>query len=146
MGIVATFVTVILSFVEGVDWALTSGNAILTFFPASMPFLIVSGTMVALSLRILEGTEESGGEPFLGDKLSILEPVGRLSLTIYVVHFFILGVVAFVLDGEPRLPLISAFSLTIFHTIVWIPLALFHERTVPHLSLEGLLRKTQSSR
>ena len=146
LGIMATSITLALSVIEGIDWALTSGDAILTFFPASMPFLVVSGTMVALALRILEGKEESGGEPLMGDRLSLLEPAGRLSLTIYVSHFAVLGVVALLMDGEPRMSLVPAFLVTILHTIVWIPLAVIHESRFPGLSLEGLLRRTQSSR
>ncbi len=146
LGILATSVTLAYSVVEGIDWALTSGEAVLTFFPASMPFLIVSGTMVALSLRVLEGDEESGGEPFMGDGLSFLEPAGRLSLTIYVAHFAILGVVALLMEGEPRLALVSAFFATISHTLVWIPLAVLHERTIPWFSLERMLRLSQSSK
>ena len=146
LGIIATSATLALSVVEGVDWALTSGDAILTFFPASMPFLVVSGTMVALALRILEGEEESGGEPLMGDSLSVLEPVGRLSLTVYVSHFAVLGAVALLMDGEPRLALVPAFLVTILHTLVWIPLAVMHERHIPWLSLEELLRRSQSSR
>ena len=146
LGIMATSITLALSVIEGIDWALTSGDAILTFFPASMPFLVVSGTMVALALRILEGKEESGGEPLMGDRLSLLEPAGRLSLTIYVSHFAVLGVVALLMDGEPRMSLVPAFLVTILHTIVWIPLAAIHESRFPGLSLEGLLRRTQSSR
>ena len=146
LGILATSITLALSVIEGVDWALTSGDAILTFFPANMPFLIVSGTMVALALRILEGEEESGGEPLLGDRLSLLEPAGRLSLTIYVSHFAVLGSVALLMDGEPRLALVPAFLVTIFHTLMWIPLASLHERKFPGFSLEALLRKYQSSR
>ena len=146
LGIIATSITLAMSVIEGIDWALTSGDAILTFFPASMPFLVVSGTMVALALRILEGKEESGGEPLMGDRLSLLEPAGRLSLTIYVSHFAVLGVVALLMDGEPRMPLVPAFLVTILHTIVWIPLAVIHESRFPDLSLEGLLRRTQSPR
>jgi len=145
LGILATSLTLALSVSEGVDWALTSGDAVLTFFPASMPFLVVSGTMVALALRVLEGEEESGGEPLMGERLSLLEPAGRLSLTIYVSHFAVLGAVALIMDGEPRLALIPAFLVTILHTLVWIPLAVLHERTFPGLSLEGLLRN-QSGR
>ena len=145
LGILATSMTLALSVAEGVDWALTSGDAVLTFFPASMPFLVVSGTMVALALRVLEGEEESGGEPLMGERLSLLEPAGRLSLTIYVSHFAVLGAVALMMDGEPRLALIPAFLITILHTLVWIPLAVLHERTIPGLSLEGLLRN-QSGR
>jgi len=145
LGILATSLTLALSVAEGVDWALTSGDAILTFFPASMPFLVVSGTMVALALRVLEGEEESGGEPLMGEGLSMLEPAGRLSLTIYVSHFAVLGAVALMMDGEPRLALIPAFLVTILHTLVWIPLAVLHERVIPGMSLEGLLR-SQSGR
>ena len=82
----------------------------------------------------------------MGDSLSPLEPVGRLSLTIYVSHFAVLGAVALLMDGEPRLALVPAFLVTILHTLVWIPLAVLHESKVPGLSLEGLLRKGQSSR
>lgn len=146
LGIIATSITLAMSVAEGIDWALTSGDAVLTFFPASMPFLVVSGTMVALALRILEGKEESGGEPLMGDRLSLLEPAGRMSLTIYVAHFAVLGVVALLMDGEPRMSLVPAFLVTILHTIVWIPLAVIHESRFPGLSLEGLLRRTQSSR
>ena len=145
LGILATSLTLALSVAEGVDWALTSGDAVLTFFPASMPFLVVSGTMVALALRVLEGEEESGGEPLMGERLSLLEPAGRLSLTIYVSHFAVLGAVAILMDGEPRLALIPAFLVTILHTIVWIPLAVLHERAIPGLSLERLMR-SQSGR
>jgi uncharacterized membrane protein len=145
LGILATSLTLALSVAEGVDWALTSGDAILTFFPASMPFLVVSGTMVALALRVLEGEEESGGAPLMGEGLSMLEPAGRLSLTIYVSHFAVLGAVALMMDGEPRLALIPAFLVTILHTLVWIPLAVLHERVIPGMSLEGLLR-SQSGR
>ena len=146
LGIMATSATLALSVINGIDWALTSGDAVLTFFPASMPFLVVSGTMVALALRILEGKEESGGEPWMGERLSVLEPAGRLSLTIYVSHFAVLGAVALLMEGEPRLSLIPSFLVTILHTVVWIPLAVIHESKVPGLSLEGLLRRTQSSR
>ena len=111
LGIIATSITLAMSVAEGIDWALTSGDAVLTFFPASMPFLVVSGTMVALALRILEGKEESGGEPLMGDGLSLLEPAGRMSLTIYVSHCAVLGVVALLMDGEPRMPLVPALSL-----------------------------------
>ena len=82
----------------------------------------------------------------MGDSLSLLEPVGRLSLTIYVSHFAVLGVVALIMDGEPRLALVPAFLATILHTLVWIPLAVMHERHAPWLSLEELLRRSQSSR
>ena len=145
LGVVATSATIVISVIEDVDWALTSGNAVLTFFPASMPFLVVSATFVVLLMRFLEGSEVSGGTPLMGGRLSFLEPAGRLSLSIYVAHFAVLGVVALVMEGEPRMSLVPAFAVTIIHTAIWIPLAALHERTIPWFSLEGLLRASQSS-
>ena len=146
MGLIATALTILISAIEEVDWALTEGDAVLTFFPASTPFLIVSGTMAVLAMRILEGSEARGGEPAFGDKLTFLEPSGRLSLTIYVSHFAVLGIAAMVLEGEPRLALAPAFLATSIHTIVWIPLAIAHEKYIPGISIEGLLRTVQSGR
>ena len=140
MGLLATVVTIVIAVLEGEAWALTSGDAVLTFFPASMPFLVVSGTMVALMMRLLEGSEAQGGDPTLGDRLSFLEPAGRLSLTIYVSHFAVLGLVAIMMDGEPRLGMVLAFAVTIGHTLAWIPLAYLHEKYIPGISLEGLLK------
>ena len=145
LGVIATTVTIVISVVEDVDWALTSGDAVLTFFPASMPFLVVSATVVALLMRLLEGGEVSGGSPLMGSRLSFLEPAGRLSLSIYVAHFAVLGLVALIMEGEPRMSLVPAFAITIIHTAIWIPLAALHERTIPWFSLEGLLRESQSS-
>ncbi len=82
----------------------------------------------------------------MGGRLDFLEPAGRLSLTIYVSHFAVLGLVAMALEGEPRLGPIPAFTVTIFHTLVWIPLAMAHERAIPGYSLERLLRTSQSGR
>ena len=140
MGLFVTAVTLAIAVLEGEAWALTSGEALLTFFPASIPFLVVSGTMVVLMMRLLEGDEARGGQPSLGDRISFLEPAGRLSLTIYVSHFAVLGIVAATMDGEPRLGIFPAFAATIGHTLVWVPLAYLHERHIPGISLEGLLK------
>ena len=140
LGLLATTVTLFVAIIEDIEWALTSGEAVLTFFPASMPFLIVSGTMVVLIMRILEGDESTGGSPALGDRISFLEPVGRLSLSIYVSHFAILGMVAIMMEGEPRLSIFPAFAVTIAHTLVWIPLAHLHEQKIPGASIERLLK------
>ena len=141
IGLAATTVTMFIAVLEDIDWALTSGDAVLTLFPANTPFLIVSGTFVLLAHRLLEGAESSGGGPALGDRLAALEPAGRITLTIYVAHFAVLGAVASMMEGEPRLGLVTAFALTIAHTLVWIPLAIWHQRHIPDLSFEALLSR-----
>ena len=145
IGLISTAVTFLISEREGVPWALTEGDAILTFFPASPSFLVVSGTFALLTHRILEGSESSGGEPWGGDSLSFLEPLGRITLTVYVLHFAVLGVVAYAMQGEPRLELVPAFAITIGHTLVWIPLAKAQQEFIPEISLEALLRKMNQS-
>ncbi|RCH74787.1 MAG: DUF1624 domain-containing protein [Candidatus Poseidoniales archaeon] len=145
IGLIATIITLLISVSEKVPWALTEGDAVLTFFPASSSFLVVSGFFALLAHRILEGEESSGGEPFGGDKLSFLEPLGRITLTVYVAHFAVLGLVAYAMQGEPRLELVPAFAVTIGHTLMWIPLAKAHQELIPEISFEGLLRKLSQS-
>ena len=140
IGLFITAVTILISIIDKKSWALTSGDAILTFFPASTSFLIVSGTMVILLMRILEG-DEASGEKSRYPKLSYLEPVGKITLTIYVLHFFVLGVTAIIMDEKPRFDIFTAFSITIAHTLIWIPLANWHQNNIPNISFEYFLKK-----
>jgi len=144
IGLALSALTIVAAIVEERDWALTSGDAVLTFFPASFPFLLVSGCMVMLVMMLLEGDENSGGDPALGDKLSFLEPAGRLSLTIYVAHFAVLGAAAIILDGA-RLAVFPAFAVTLGHTFMWIPIASIIEKKAPRITLENLLKSMDQS-
>lgn len=141
MGLAATTITIVIAVMEDIPWALTEGEAVLTFFPASPAFLVVSGTFALLAHRILEGNESSGGEPWKGDSLSFIEPLGKITLTVYITHFAVLGVVASIMQEEPRLELLPAFVATIGHTLIWIPLAIWHQKYIPDVSLESLLRR-----
>ena len=143
-GLVITAATLIYSFTSNQMWALPEGDAVLTFFPASTTFIIVSGTFVLMTFRILEGEEIQGGPPTGGRSLAILEPAGRLSLTIYVAHFAVLGIVAEMMYGQARLDVIPAFAATLIHTAIWIPLSILHERFISDYSLEKLLQKLSS--
>jgi len=141
LGLVMIGMSMAFSIYRDMAWALTTGDAILTFFPANTPFIFTSIIFVIILFKLLEGKEMTGGEPTGGRRLSWLEPAGRLSLTIYVVHFVILGVIAFEMQNQPRLGIYVAFLLTIVHTAIWIPLAILHEKYIPQVSFEGLLRK-----
>ena len=141
LGLAATTITAAVAAFEGIPWALTEGEAVLTFFPASTAFLVVSGTFVLLTHRALEGSETRGGKPGGGDRLAFLEPAGRITLTIYVAHFAVLGAVASAMQGEPRLGLVPAFAATIVHTLIWIPLAAWHQKHIPNISFETLLKR-----
>jgi len=141
LGLAATTVTAVVAAFEGIPWALTEGEAVLTFFPASTAFLVVSGTFVLLIHRALEDLERRGYDPSLSDRLALLEPAGRITLTIYVAHFAVLGAVASVMQGEPRLELVPASAATIAHTLIWIPLAIWHQKHIPNISFETLLKR-----
>ena len=141
MGLILTAITIVFAVLRDIPWALTEGEAILTFFPASPAFLVVSGTFALLAHRILEGNEADGGDPWKGDSLSFLEPLGRITLTVYVAHFAVLGVVALAVQGEARLEFLPAFVATIGHTLVWIPLAILHQRHCPNICIEEFLRR-----
>lgn len=141
IGLIIIAISMIYSLYERIPWALTEGNAILTFFPANPMFILTSGIFVVILFRILEGGEKLGGEPFGGEKFSWLEPAGRLSLTIYVAHFVLLGIVAYEMQNQSRLEIYTAFILTILHTSIWIPLSIWHEKYIPKLSFEELLRR-----
>ncbi len=144
IGLALTTATIAIAVADGTSWALTEGDAVLTFFPASPAFLVVSGTFALLAHRILEGDEGSGGKPWMGDGLSFLEPLGKITLTVYVAHFAVLGLVASAMQGEPDLDIFPAFAATIGHTLIWIPFAILHQRHFPKLSLEELLRRVSN--
>lgn len=129
----------IYSFRTGTAWALTEGDALLTFFPASIFFVFVSAMFVFIAYELL--LRNSQNERF---DLSFLEATGRLTLTIYVMHFAVLGLAANAMIGEPRLSVGAAFAVTFAHTLAWIPLANLHQRHCPNLSLEALLRRISS--
>ena len=76
--------------------------------------------------------------------LSVLEASGRLTLTIYVLHFAILGVAAEYMMNKPLLSVPEAFIVTFAHTLIWIPVANLHQRYCPKLSLEELLRRVSN--
>ena len=88
---------------------------------------------------ILDRVENNPEEATIGRIMRGLEPAGRLSLTIYVGHFALLG--AFVATfGRGSFPLEVSFALTVIHMIAWIPISIVHERIAPNYSLEQVIR------
>jgi len=45
------------------------------------------------------------------------------------------------MQDMPRLEVYLAFITTIIHTAIWIPLAILHEKYIPKVSFEELLRR-----
>ena len=132
-------VSITLSFSSQKPWALTEGDAVLTFFPATTFFIFVTAMFVLIAYELL--LNNSNNEHI---NLNFLEASGRLTLTIYVLHFAILGVAAEYMMDQPRLSIAEAFAVTFAHTLIWIPLANLHQRYCPKISLEELLRRVSN--
>lgn len=116
---------------EKIPFAQPSGEAMLTFFPANTAFLIAALTGVLFIWAMLENKNSRIG----------LHNLGRLSLTLYVVHFIPLSIFA-----NANLGLSSASVLVLGYTLLWWPISLVHQKLFPTRSLESMLRSMTQQR
>ncbi|MBT5281161.1 MAG: acyltransferase family protein [Euryarchaeota archaeon] len=116
---------------ESIPFAQPSGEAMLTFFPANTAFLIAAITGVLLIWAMLENRSSVIG----------LHHLGRLSLSLYVLHFIPLSVFS-----DSDLNLYSASAVTIFYTLLWWPLSVVHQARIPQYSLENAMRNMTHQR
>ena len=110
----------------GIPFAQPRGEAILTFFPANTPFLIGACTGVLILWLLLENRQPLRG----------LDHLGRLSLTLYLVHF-----IPIYLGSNVVLAWSTAVPVVIVFTLVWWPLSVFWRTRFPTYSLEYALRQ-----
>ena len=116
---------------ENIPFAQPSGEAMLTFFPANTAFIIAALTGVTLIWTMLEKKDSKIG----------LHHLGRLSLTLYVVHFIPLS-----MFDDANLGLSFASILVLGYTLLWWPISLVHQRLFPTRSLESMLRSLTQQR
>ena len=133
-GLVASTIVLVQSQRSGQVWALPTGNAALTFFPANAPFLIAAMTGVAMLWWIVER---------LGTAFAALSHVGRVSLTVYVLHFvpFALFHQAETVHGWSA---ISTAGVVVAYTVGWFVLGTWLARR-PHLTIESWMRRRKPS-
>ena len=133
-GLVASTIVLVQSQRSEQVWALPTGNAALTFFPANAPFLIAAMTGVAMLWWIVER---------LGTAFADLSHVGRVSLTVYVLHFapFALFHQAETVHGWSAL---STAGVVMAYTVGWIVLGTWLARR-PHLTIESWMRWREPS-
>ena len=103
----------------------------LTFFPANSAFLIAAFSGVLLIWTMLENRKSAIG----------LHHLGRLSLTLYVLHFIPLSVFT-----DSDLNLYSASIITLGYTLLWWPLSVVHQARIPRYSLENAMRNMTHQR
>ena len=134
VGLVASTIVLVQSQRSGQVWALPTGNAALTFFPANAPFLIAAMTGVAMLWWIVKR---------LGTAFAALSHVGRVSLTVYVLHFvpFALFHQAETVHGWSA---ISTAGVVVAYTAGWIVLGTWLARH-PHLTIESWMRWREPS-
>lgn len=124
----------ILSINQQEVWAIATdptGQAIMTFFPANHWFLFNSGFGVVLLWYVFES--------FKFD-INSLSRLGKLSLSVYLVHFLPLNV-AKDLEDHSQYGNGIIFSIILVYTIIWIFIATIWRKYAYQYTLENLIRR-----
>ena len=131
VGISYCIVTLYLAIVNSKVWAHPSRGDYLNFFPANFGFMIAAITGVLILWLIVQ-------------ELNILffEQVGKVSLTVYVVHFIPLTYLSN-LENERDWTVMEASQAVVLFTTTWLLFAYFWNK-VQWLTIEGLIRKLTS--
>mgnify|MGYP001177578753 FL=1 len=116
-------------------WALTQGNALLTFFPASIGFIITANSVVLILFMLFKKFNSKFESSVTAHGFA---KIGKLTLTIYLLHFIPLRIFNDLSLGE--LNLSTAFGITILFTLCWWPFSIIHEKWFKKYSLESLIR------
>lgn len=134
-GILFSISYIVYSIFTNNIWASTNGDAILTFFPASIPFVITANTTVLILFILFKKYDNLLKKSNL---LNQFTKIGRLSLTIYMLHFIPLRIL-----DELNLndwSLFEAAIITLCFTFVWWPLSIIHNKYFNNYSFESLLK------
>ena len=123
----------VLSLQTGVPWALPSGEAYLTFFPANAPFLFAA--LAGVSILWWSALTWS-------HRATVLAPVGRMSLTVYVGHFLPLFWVHR-WDESGGWSLDTALMAVLIYTFAWGAMAHRWFRLMPKWTLEQVMRNIE---
>mgnify|MGYP001189361088 CR=1 FL=1 len=132
LAISTLLATLAISISTGTNWAETMGEGVLTFFPANHWFVLVSASWTIFLWDIFRLSGK-----WISTINSWLAPSGRLSLTIYILHFGLLGQIV---DYIPELTLIEAFGITLLHMGIWLLFGIMHEKFKINWSIEHVIR------
>ena len=119
---------------NGKPWALPTGEASLTFFPANAPFIVAALTGTALLWWLAEKT----------GVFTPLSNLGRVSLTVYVLHFFPMTLFHSV-DEVYSFSSTLTSLLVVAYTLGWMVFGSWLYRRIPHLTLEALMKRQEPS-
>ncbi len=131
IGICYCLITMIMSNADGTVWAHPTKGHHLTFFPANTGFIIASLTGVFIFWLL-----------FQEFNILIFESSGKLSLTIYVIHFIPLTILSN-LENERDWTVMEASQAVVLFTTTWLLFAYVWNK-LQWLTIEGLIRKLTS--
>ena len=131
IGMSYCLVSLILANEEGSIWAHPTKGAYLNFFPANIGFMIGSMTGVLIFWLIIQDLQ-----------ISLFEYCGRLSLTIYVLHFIPLTLLSNI-ENERYWSVMEASLAVVIYTTAWLLFAFVWNR-LQWLTIEALIRKLSS--
>ena len=131
IGMSYCLVSLILANEEGSIWAHPTKGAYLNFFPANIGFMIGSMTGVLIFWLIIQDLQ-----------ISMFEYCGRLSLTIYVLHFVPLTLFSNI-ENERYWSVMEASLAVVIYTTAWLLFAFVWNR-LQWLTIEALIRKLSS--
>ena len=114
-------------------WAHPTADATLTFFPANTAFIIAAFTGVMIIWQIIQTINSQS-----------LTSAGKMSLTIYVIHFIPLTLMQ---DYEVTYQwgLTTSSLVVLIYTLIWIPLSTQWLKRYPKATLEATLRVIRKS-
>ena len=128
IGVCYCLFSLILSNIEGSTWAHPTKGYYLNFFPANLGFIIGSLTGVLIFWLVIQELN-----------ITIFEAAGKISLTIYVLHFIPLTIMASY-ENENYWTVMEASQAVAIFTATWLIFAFVWKR-IQWLTIENLIRK-----
>ena len=134
IGLTISAILLVLSLREGRPWALPTGDAFLTFFPANAAFLVAAITGLSL---LWWGAERFSVVHRLAD-------LGRVSLTVYVLHFLPFALFHTYEDVHRWSPSFTGL-VVLLYTASWVFIGTWLHRKASPFTLEALMRRFEPS-
>ena len=132
-GLMFCIVSFIASQANDALWAHPTADAYLTFFPANGPFLIAGATGVMLIWFLLQSAN-----------LTLFNNAGKLSLTIYIIHFIPLTLMRN-FEAIYGWGLNVSALVVLTYTLVWIPISALWITYYPRANIESLIKSIRNS-
>jgi hypothetical protein len=128
LGVVSCALSFTYAWSTAQQWALPTGKALLTFFPANAMFLIAALTGVCLLWLCIQNIPVNG-----------LVPLGQRSLSVYLIHFIPIGLL-YHIDEANAFTFIQSMGVVVIYTLVWVPIAYAWGCLAPRMDAEHALR------